>query len=164
MWKWSWPTITEYGVPSLALNYPCKEYLIIYESVHSYFCTCMRNKYRCKSEFVWNVHIQVMLKVISFSILNMHDLVETNGCHSQMYTSLTKCELTLCPAINGFQIPVKILCTWHRWPTPYFYLEWFWGSKCIENFNQNLCSVRTLFTNVTLPHMSHIIGVINCSL
>lgn len=35
---------------------------------------------------VWNVHIQIMLKVISFSILNMHELVETTGCHSQMHT------------------------------------------------------------------------------
>ena len=50
--------------------YPCKEYQIIYESVHVYLCTCM-------SEFVSNVHIQVMLKLISFSILNMHKLVET---------------------------------------------------------------------------------------
>ena len=36
----------------------------------------MRNKCSIKSEFVWNVQIQVMLKVISFSILNMHELVE----------------------------------------------------------------------------------------
>ena len=69
--------ITEYAVPSLALNYHCKKYQIIYESVYSYLCTCMRNKYSCKSEFVWNVHIQVMLKVISFSVLNIHELVET---------------------------------------------------------------------------------------
>ena len=88
--------IIEYAVPSLALNYPCKEYQIIYESVHIYLCTCMRNKYPCKSEFVWNVHIQVMLKSISFSTLNMHDLVETwsargivflnSQTDSQMYT------------------------------------------------------------------------------
>ena len=44
--------IIEYAVPSLALNYPCKEYQIIYESVNIYLCTCMRNKYPCKSEFV----------------------------------------------------------------------------------------------------------------
>ena len=30
----------------------------------------------CKSEFVWNVHIQVMLNVVSFSVLNMHGFVE----------------------------------------------------------------------------------------
>ena len=30
--------------PSLALN-PCKKYQIIYASVHSYFCTFMRNEY-----------------------------------------------------------------------------------------------------------------------
>ena len=29
-----------------------------------------------KSE-LWNVHVQVMLKVISFSIANIHELVET---------------------------------------------------------------------------------------
>ena len=28
--------IIEYAVPSLALNYPCKEYQIIQESVHIY--------------------------------------------------------------------------------------------------------------------------------
>ena len=44
--------IIEYAVPSLALNYPCKECQIICESVHSYLCTCMRNKYLCKSVFV----------------------------------------------------------------------------------------------------------------
>ena len=44
--------ITEYVVPSLALNNPCKEYQIIYESVHNYLCACMRNKYPCKSVFV----------------------------------------------------------------------------------------------------------------
>ena len=54
-----------------------KEHQIIHESVHSYLCTCTRNKCPCKSEFVWNVHIHVMLKFISFSILNIHDLVET---------------------------------------------------------------------------------------
>ena len=43
-------TIIEYAVPS-ALNYPCKEYQIVYESVHSYLCTCIRTKYPCKSEF-----------------------------------------------------------------------------------------------------------------
>ena len=66
-----------YAVLSLALNYPCKKYQIIYESFYSYLCTCMRNKYSCKSQFVWNVHKQVMLKVISFSVLNIHELVET---------------------------------------------------------------------------------------
>ena len=34
-----------HGTLSLALNYPCKEYQIINESVHIYLCTC-------RSEFV----------------------------------------------------------------------------------------------------------------
>ena len=77
LWKWPWLKIIEYAVPSLALNYPCKKYQIVYESVYSYLCTCIRNKCSCKSEFVCNVHIQVMLKVVSFSVINVHGLNET---------------------------------------------------------------------------------------
>ena len=105
--------LVEYAVPSLTLNYPCKEYQIIYESVHIYLCTCMRNKYPCKSEFVWNVHVQVMLKLISFSILNMHELVETWLPEEQLLKFLDwqsnvhfpwPNELTICRDINEFQI------------------------------------------------------------
>ena len=67
---------------TLALKYHSEKYQIIYESVYSYLCTCMRNKYSWRSEFVWNVRIQVMLKVIIISILDQHawacwDMVET---------------------------------------------------------------------------------------
>ena len=62
----------------------------------------MRNKYPCKS---------VMLKLISFSILNMHELVETwflkfQDWQSNVYFPWPN-ELTICPDINGFQIPLK---------------------------------------------------------
>ena len=33
--------IIEYAVPSLALNYPCKEYQIICESVHRTLLICV---------------------------------------------------------------------------------------------------------------------------
>ena len=57
----------------------------------------MRNTHSCKSEFVWNVHIKVMLKVISISILDQHawacwDMVArgivflNSQTGSQMYT------------------------------------------------------------------------------
>ena len=36
--------ILEFVVPSLALNYPCKDYQIIYESVHSYIFVYMHEK------------------------------------------------------------------------------------------------------------------------
>ena len=36
--------ITEYAVPSLALNYHCKKYQIIYESVYSYLTVYMHEK------------------------------------------------------------------------------------------------------------------------
>ena len=69
-------------------------------------------------EFVWNVHIQVMLKLISFSILNMHELVETwfskfQDWQSNVYFPWPN-ELTICPDIDGFQIPLKASCTGHR--------------------------------------------------
>ena len=36
----------------------------------------------------------------------------------------------------------------------YFYMGWFWRSKCNTNCKRKFCSVRTLFTNGTLPYMS----------
>ena len=45
-----------------------------------------------------------------------------------------------------------------------FNFEWFWGSKCNKNCKRKFCSVRILFTKGTLLCMSHIIGVLNCSL
>ena len=69
-------------------------------------------------KFVWNVHIQVMLKLISFSILNMHELVETwfskfQDWQSNVYFPWPN-ELTICPDIDGIQIPLKASCTGHR--------------------------------------------------
>ena len=100
--------------PSLALN-PCKKYQQYKYYISVYSCSCVRNKYPCKSEFVWNVHIQVMLKVISFSVLNMHELNETCQSHrfwnsqtvSQMYTWPN--EWAICPE-NGFQTPITARC------------------------------------------------------
>ena len=46
----------------------------------------------------------------------------------------------------------------------YFYVGWVWRCKWNKNCKRQFCSVRTLFTDVTLPYMSHIIGFINCSL
>ena len=58
-----------YSVPSLATSHLCKKYQIIYKSVHSYLCACIRNKYPRRSEFVGNVHIQVCL---SFNFLKQY--------------------------------------------------------------------------------------------
>ena len=139
--------IIEYAVPSLALNYPCKEYQIIYESVHIYLCTCMRNKYPCKSEFVWNVHIQVMLKLISFSILNMHELVETwfskfQDWQSNVYFPWPN-ELTICPDIDGskFHSKLRVLDTdyvkQNSWAKDFF--VFCSGKICLVLF-QGCCS------------------------
>ena len=48
-----------YAVPSLVTSHLCKKYQVIYKSVYSYLCTCMRNKYPWRSEFVGNFHIEV---------------------------------------------------------------------------------------------------------
>ena len=109
--------IIDYAVPSLALSHLCKKYQIIYKSVHSYLCSCMRNQCpctaACRSELVSNVHIQVMLRVISFSIQNMHELVQTwlpeakflkfPDWQSNLHFPWPN-ELTIWPGINGFQI------------------------------------------------------------
>lgn len=127
--NWSFFTIIEHGVASLALKYPCKKYKIVDENVHCFLCSCMRNKYLHARVTVRSVHIQVMFKVISFSIFNMHELVETcmvarvisfwnsqTDMYSQTYTFPEQMNnLTICPDINGFQIPVKTSCTGNRW-------------------------------------------------
>ena len=50
-----------YAVPSLATSHLCKKYQIIYKSVHSYLCACMRNKYPWRSEFVGKVSAAVFM-------------------------------------------------------------------------------------------------------
>ena len=94
-------------------------------------------------EFVWNVHIQVMLKLISFSILNMHELVETwfskfQDWQSNVYFPWPN-ELTICPDINGFQIPLKTSCTGHRWRKAKDFVVFCSGKICLVLF-QGCCS------------------------
>ena len=117
--------IIEYAVPSLAQNYPCKKYHIIYESVSIYLCTCMRNKYPRRSEFVWNVHIQVMLKVISFSIPNM----VAGGIVFEIPRQTIKCtlscpnELIICPDIHGSKFQSKFRVLDVKQKTSLFYVQ-----------------------------------------
>ena len=167
--------ITEYAVPSLALNYHCKKYQIIYESVYSYLCTCMRNKYSCKSEFVWNVHIQVMLKVISISILNMHELVETWLPEAYFFKLLEwqsivhfirPNKLTICQNINGFQIPVKSSCSGHRWCRTKDFFAFCSGKICLVCFHAFLffcfmSSVSGTQNKCPNSHHSHPVHLFN---
>ena len=69
----------------------------------------MRNKYSCKSEFVWNVHIQVMLKVISISVLNMHELLNSQS-DSQMYTSPDQMNWQFVQILMGSKFQSKRWC------------------------------------------------------
>ena len=138
--------IIEYGVLSLALNYHCKNTKsFMNQDVYSlYLCTCMRNKYSCKSEFVWNVHIQVTLKVISISILNMHELVETWLPEAYFLKLLDwrsnvhfpgPNEFTNCPDINGFQVPVKSSCSGRRWCKTKDFFVFCSGKICLVCFH-----------------------------
>ena len=69
--------IIEYPVPSLALNYHGKKYQIIYDFFLSVF-VYMHEKQILMQEWIFmKCPIQVMLAMITISILNMHELVET---------------------------------------------------------------------------------------
>ena len=107
----------------------------------------MRNNFSCKSEFVWNVHIQVTLKVIRsvFQFSTCMSLLR-HGCHrhsfmnsqtdSQMYTFPDQMNnLTICPDINGFQIPVKTSCTGHRWCKTKDFFVFCSGKTCLVCFH-----------------------------
>ena len=122
--------INEYAVLSLALKYPCKKYHIIYESVHIYLCTRMRNKYiPMKSEFVWNVHIEVMVCQFSTCMSLLR-----HGCQRNSFWNCTLSlinKLTICPDINGFQIPLKTSCTRHRWRKAKDLLVFCSGKICL---------------------------------
>ena len=116
---WLWGTL-------ISIIISVKKHQIIYKSGHSYLCTCMGNKYlACRSEFVWNVYIQVMSKEISFSILNMlaracSGIVARGKCLEiprltvKRTLSLTKWIENL-SRYYGFQIQVKTSRTGHRW-------------------------------------------------
>ena len=151
--------IIEYAVPSLALNYPCKEYKIIYEGVHIYLCTCRRNKYPCKSEFVWNVHIKVMLKLFLNSqhawacwdmVARFIVFIKFPDRQSNVHFPWPN-ELTICPDIIGFQIPLKTSCTGHRWRKAKYFLFFCSRKICLVLFQgcrsfvlRHLCPVHKL--------------------
>ena len=118
--------IIAYVVPSLALNYPRKEYQIICESVHNYLCTWMRNKYTCKSEFVWNV-MSTSKSCWCWSVSQFSTCMTLLrlGCQRKSFwnfqTDIVKCTLFLTKRIRQFvqvlmasKIPLKTSCTGHR--------------------------------------------------
>ena len=125
-------------------------------------CTCLRNKYPCKS---------VILKLISFSILNMHELVETwflkfQDWQSNVYFPWPN-ELTICPDINGFQIPLKTSCTEHRWRKAKDVFVFCSGKICLVLFQgccyfvlPHLCpahkvNAQTPITTILATHLLH---------
>ena len=121
--------ITEYAVPSLALNYHSKKYQIIYESVYIVIFVYMHEKQILMQEWIC---MKCPLKLISISILDQHawaywDMVARGilFLNSQ----------TICANINGFQIPAKTSCTGHRWRKAKDFFVFCSGKICLVCFH-----------------------------
>ena len=132
----------------------------------------MTNKYPCKSEFVWNVHIQVMLKLISFAINFQHawvcwDMV-AGGIVFEIPRLTVKCTLSLtkwianCPDINSFQIPLKTSWTGHRSCKAKDFFVFCSRKICLELFQGfcsfvlgHLCPVHKICPNSHHNHPRH---------
>ena len=121
--------ITEYAVPSLALNYHSKKYQIIYESVYIVIFVYMHEKKILMQEWIC---MKCPLKLISISILDQHawaywDMVARGilFLNSQ----------TICANINGFQIPHKTSCTRHRWRKAKDFFVFYSGKICLVCFH-----------------------------
>ena len=114
--------IIEYaGIHCKPLN-PCKKYqfFITWEKVRSYSCTCIRNKYLWKSEFVWSVHKQVMLKVISFSI-GVHSKHVLACWDSARAIESETSQMNTFPVLHAVIVNVKLSAGWIdlKWETLY---------------------------------------------
>ena len=119
--------ITEYAVPSLALNYHSKKYQIIYESVYIVLFVYMHEKQILMQEWICmkcphksNVEGDQYFNSRStcMSLLRhgcqRHSFFKFPDWQSNVHFPWPN-ELTICADINGFQIPVKTSCTGHRW-------------------------------------------------
>ena len=95
------------------------------------------NTHACKSEFVWIVHIQVIVSQFStcMSLLRM----VARGIVFEIVHFPWPNELTICPDINGLQIPLKTSCSRHRWRKAKDFLVFCPGKICLVLF-QGCCS------------------------
>ena len=85
----------------------------------------MRNKYPCKSEFVWNVHIQVICWSWSVSQFSTCMTFLRHGCQrnsfwnsqtdSQMYPFHDQMNWQFVQVLMHSKIPLKTSCTGHWW-------------------------------------------------
>ena len=134
--------IIEYVVPSLAVNYPSKEYQIIYVSVHIYLGTC-----------TWetNTHARVNLYEMStYKSCWSWRISQFSTCMSLLrhccqgnsfWNSQTdsKCTLSLSKLIDnsGFQIPFKTSCNGHRWLKAKDFFVFCSGKICLAGLKIN---------------------------
>ena len=158
--------IIEYVVPSLALNYPCKKYQIIYESVHIYLCTCMGNQIPMQKWICITYPHTSCVEVDQF-LNSQHAWACWDTDRQSNVHFLWPNELTICPDINGFQIPLKTSCTEHRWRKAKDVFVFCSGKICLVLFQgccyfdlPHLCPVhkvnaQTTITTILATHLLH---------
>ena len=95
-------------------------FLALRKKVRSYSCTYTRNKYLCKSEFVWSVHKQVMFKVISFSI-GVHSKHVWAFWDSARAIETETSQMNTFPVLHAVIVNVKQSAGWIdlKWETLY---------------------------------------------
>ena len=110
--------ITEYAVPSLALNYHSKKYQIIYESVYIVYILmqewiCMKCPHKSNVEGDQYFNSRSTCMSLLRHGCQRHSFFKFPDWQSNVHFPWPN-ELTICADINGFQIPVKTSCTGHR--------------------------------------------------
>ena len=164
--------ITEYAVPSLALNYHSKKYQIIYESVYIVIFVYMHEKQILMQEWICmkcphksNVEGDQYFNSRStcMSLLRhgcqRHSFFKFPDWQSNVHFPWPN-ELTICADINGFQIPVKTSCTGHRWCEAKDFFVFCSGKICLICFHGCLffCFISYLCPN---SHHSHPVHLFN---
>ena len=118
--------IIEYAVPSLAVNYPCKEYQIICEIVHRTFI-CVHgwetntparvNFYEMstyKSCWSWSVpQFSTSMTLLSHGC--QRNSFWNSQTDSQMYPFPDQMNWQFVQVLMDSKIPLKTSCTGHRW-------------------------------------------------
>ena len=140
--------IIAYAVPSLALNYPCKEYQIIYKSVHGYWVHAWET----------NTHARVNLYEMSTykscwswsaSQFSTCMTLLRHGCQrnsfsnsqtdSQMYTFPDQMNWQFVQVLMDSKLPLKTSCTGHRWRKAKDFFVFCSGKICLALFHGCCC-------------------------
>ena len=131
--------ITEYAVPSLALNYHSKKYQIIYESVYIVYILmqewiCMKCPHKSNVEGDQCLNSQSTCMSLLRHGCQRHSFFKFPDWQTNVHFPWPN-ELTICADINGFQIPVKTSCTGHRFCKAKDFFVFCSGKICLVCFH-----------------------------